>query len=105
MLLFCSTGAFTYLNYSKTARRARKHKTKISSDLNVSQIELVQGEEQARETNIHGKINKKNSLRLLFSLAFLGSFIQYGYLPGLLSYSTIPYGNIYFHLSINLSKW
>lgn len=40
---------------------------------------------------------------LLLSLNFFITFFFYGILPGVQSYSTLPYGNNIFHLSINLS--
>ena len=97
-LLFGSTSAFTYLNYSKTALRTRKTYINRTNEINLSQINLVE-----EELAIEAPVEKKNIFTLL-CLTFAGSFIQYGYLPGLLSYSTIPYGNTFFHLSINLSK-
>lgn len=106
VLLFGSASAFTFLHFSKTARRVRKSNTAQAEnngeDINLSRLELV------REDTLEYKPNRTHDKRekaLLLLLTFMGSFIQYGYLPGLLSYSTIPYGNVYFHLSINLSKW
>jgi len=90
--------AFTYLNYSKTALRTRKTYINRTNEINLSQINLVE-----EESTDEAPIEKKNIFTLL-CLTFAGSFIQYGYLPGLLSYSTIPYGNTFFHLSINLSS-
>jgi len=45
----------------------------------------------------------KEKAYLLF-LNFLVTFFFFGFLPGIQSFSTIPYGNMVFSLSINLSK-
>jgi len=96
-LLLISISAFTFLNFTNRAINARKSKNNDEiklSDLNneaENQIEIIR----------QNKINYEN--RLLYLITCLGSFINYGFMPGLLSYSTMPYGNIYFHLSINLS--
>ncbi len=100
-LLFCSTVAFTFLNTSKTAKYARKACRK-NIETSISQADLIS--ETKKEEYTSDELSKSVSIRLLLTLTFLASFIQYGYLPGLLSYSTIPYGNFYFHLSINLSN-
>ena len=42
--------------------------------------------------------------KLLFFYNFLITFFMFGFLPGLQSYSTMPYGNLVYSLSINLSK-
>ena len=40
----------------------------------------------------------------LISISFFISFFMYGVLPGIQSYSTLPYGELPFHLSINLGN-
>lgn len=93
-LLIISIGSFTILNFSKRAINARKtinDDIKLSDLNNEVEIKIIQ----------QNKINSEN--RLLYLITCLGSFVNYGFMPGLLSYSTMPYGNIYFHLSINLS--
>lgn len=102
-LLFCSTSAFAFLHSSKTAKKARKAMKVRVDDMNVSQVDLI-CEERKEEYTSDEIVPRSVSMKLLLTLTFLASFIQYGYLPGLLSYSTIPYGNVYFHLSINLSS-
>jgi hypothetical protein len=47
---------------------------------------------------------QKFETRYLLFMAFFVCFVYYGYLPGLLSYSTMPYSRTVFHLSVNLSK-
>lgn len=46
----------------------------------------------------------KFEIGFLFCLTFLVSFVYYGYLPGIFSYSTIPFGIKYFHLATNISN-
>ena len=106
-LLMGSMCAFSFLHFSKTARKARKSNINSTETIKMSKIDLVQSDSEESNTKSQPKESsrdKNRKLVLLFTLTFFGAFIQYGYLPGLFSYSTIPYGHIYFHLSINLSK-
>lgn len=48
--------------------------------------------------------NEKREVTVLLSLIFMLSFICYGVLPGLQSYSTLPYGNDIYNYSVNFSK-
>lgn len=57
-------------------------------------------EEENGET-IQGR--SKEKAYLLF-LNFLVTFFFFGFLPGIQSFSTMPYGNMVFSLSINLSN-
>ena len=65
----------------------------------------------ASENFISNKISRqlslkhKREIKALMFITFFTSFVNYGYLSSFLSYSTIPYGNTYFYLSINLSKF
>jgi hypothetical protein len=43
-------------------------------------------------------------IKILLIMVFIVTFIFYGIMPGMLSYSTIPYGIQFFHLAVNLSK-
>ena len=56
--------------------------------------------ELAKPLNTHDTADKM----LLFFYNFLITFFMFGFLPGLQSYSTMPYGNLVYSLSINLSK-
>lgn len=47
--------------------------------------------------------SNRKEISFLFCLTFIISFVCYGYLPGIFSYSTIPYGIRYFHLATNIS--
>lgn len=55
------------------------------------------------ETNPSLK-NNRLEIRSLLVLIFFVTFFYYGYLPGLLSFSTIPYSPKFFNLAMNLSK-
>ncbi len=48
---------------------------------------------------------KRLEINYLLFMAFFVCFVYYGYLPGLLSYSTMPYSRTVFHLSVNLSEF
>jgi hypothetical protein len=94
------------LNYSKVAINARKKK---ENEIKLEQLnvttetdEHTASTQEIIEPEVKVKKIDKLKKRILFFLAFLICFINYGYLPGLLSYSTIPYGNWAFKLSINL---
>lgn len=47
---------------------------------------------------------KKYKIGMLFFLTFMISFLNFGYLPGLFSYSTMPYGIRFFFLATNMSN-
>ena len=107
VLLLISLISFSLLNHSKTAIDARKlvfesfndivltesntDSSPNTNSLSISSIPFINPE-------------KKKEIYCLLSLAFLVSFLFYGFLPGLISYSTLPYGDAYFHLAINFSK-
>lgn len=98
VILIISMLAFTALNFTQVAKNARKSHLNeaILSDLDNSLDTISEVVEPIKE-------NRKE-IYVLLVITFLGSFINYGYLPGLLSYSTLPYGNRIFHLAINLSN-
>lgn len=48
--------------------------------------------------------NQTKTIKIMFFISFLGGFTNYGYLPGLMSYSTIPYGGDFMYLAVNLSN-
>lgn len=108
LLLLVSILSFSVLNYSNLAIRARKRPKRI--DLNSTELDndddddetIWQIEKEVRVAS-NSESNKRET-RLLLMLTFLVTFVYYGYLPGLLSYSTMPYSKKFFHLSINLSK-
>jgi hypothetical protein len=97
-LISLSTIAFSFLNFSKPAKVEHQKKLdKIKSEMISETMELgndwIIGAEKA-------KIGRK--IKAYFAAVFLVSFIYYGILPGVLTYSTIPYGIHVFHLSINI---
>jgi riboflavin transporter 2 len=100
LLVLCFI-SFTFLHYSKIAKKYRK--TNNINNLNTKK-EKIEEEEATRILNENIK-KERFKICILLVVTFIGSFLMYGYLPGLLSYSTMPYGNIYFHLSVNLSKF
>lgn len=48
-------------------------------------------------------VQEKREITTLLTLVFMLSFICYGVLPGLQSYSTLPYGNDIYNYSVNFS--
>ena len=101
LLLVCCILSFSYLNYSKLAKSARK-----SNGLEKKQIQLGTDpvDMPPKMSLMKSLENRRLEIGSLLVMTFIGSFLMYGYLPGLVSYSNLPYGNIYFHLSLNLSK-
>ena len=102
VILMISMLSFTALHFSKVARNARKSEMNqmILTELDSSTETTEQIQDVPQSTNV----TNNKEIHILLSITFLGSFINYGYLPGLLSYSTLPYGNRVFHLAINLSN-
>lgn len=103
ILLIISILCFTALNYSSLGIQEKRKKRENHSFRMASLSGNVDLEIEETSFNNKNKIDTKRINFLLF-LTFLVSFTIYGYLPGLLSYSTIPYGIFFMHLSINLSK-
>jgi riboflavin transporter 2 len=125
-LLCISTCSFTLLNYSKVAIKERKTYTKnntrispepssvyesnhILNDDNQSSSEaaIIKKSIETVEkynTNENRQFLERHDKEILLTLIFFVSFICYGVLPGLQSYSTLPYGNRVFNLAVNLSN-
>jgi hypothetical protein len=79
----------------------------FDSEINDSKEKIIQHETSYGSSSSDiSKIEKNNKLEkiILLSIIFCVSFICYGILPGLQSYSTLPYGNDVFNYSVNLSK-
>lgn len=128
VILLVSILAFTVLHFSKTARAARKtslndtsslvdrpesatnlafeKETDVDSNNNeiMTDVQLNDEPLSVRPTDFKYRSNDRFETKFLLSLAFLVSFIYYGFLPGLVSYSTMPYSRTWFHLSVNLSN-
>ena len=131
VLLIISTSSFTFLNLSKTAAQARKqnaisnrvekrigphfekseNKESICSNSTLVSELSAEGryiEKPATSTEDHSLRSytkeEKREMIILLTLVFMLSFGNYGVLPGLQTYSTLPYGNEIFNYAVNLSK-
>ncbi|RNA09135.1 solute carrier family riboflavin member 3-A [Brachionus plicatilis] len=117
-LLCISTIAFTLLNFSPIAKRERKS-AKISkrsrtvsekSELEISPENAINSQTNLTSTDqqkpvaspVPVETNRREQVFLL-TIIFWVSFLAYGTLPGLQSYSTLPYGNNIFNYAVNLS--
>jgi riboflavin transporter 2 len=90
VLLCISTLCFSLLHFTNAARQARKNNPNSAQSNN-------------KQTN---NVNEsKYEKPVLLFIIFTTTFICYGVMPGLQSYSTLPYGNIVFNLAVNLSKF
>ena len=88
MLILSSIVSFSWLNYSSIALKARKKK--VNTGLEMDMLEETHHHETDSnniKSNNSAAGPKKDLIekRILISLAFLTCFINYGYLPGLLS--------------------
>jgi len=94
ILMICGV-SFAILNYSKIGINARKNELNqmiaLDSELNEDDIQ----ESQMKSKEI------KREILILFIITYFGSFVNYGFLPGIMSFSTLPYGPRCFHLSVN----
>ena len=80
----------------------------FDSEINDSKEKIIQHETSCSSSSPdNSRIEKNNKIEktILLSIIFCVSFICYGILPGLQSYSTLPYGNDVFNYSVNLSKF
>ena len=92
VLILSSIISFTWLNYSETAFKARKKKASIEPYLemeNLTETNQQQDLSVSANAKVLRKKRERNEKRILLSLAFLTCFINYGYLPGLLSVCVI----------------
>lgn len=105
VILMISMSAFSALHFTKIARNARKNEMNqmILTELESNPETESPTQEQA-VSQPSRQVTNNYEINVLLVITFLGSLINYGYLPGLLTYSTLPYGNRVFHLSINLSN-
>jgi len=95
VLILSSVISFTWLHFSKIAIKSRKSKDRHDSLLEMSNMD-GENEYQHHHHDISVNINmdKKKDVKekfILISLAFIVTFINYGFLPGLYSVS-----NFYF---------
>jgi riboflavin transporter 2 len=120
-LLFLSTIAFTLLNYTKVAKSSRRkdninkrneniHEITIGDNVIISSPIYNQIQNETVETlepqspRIDLTQKEKYERIVLLMITFSISFIYYGVLPGIQTYSSLPYGNTALFLSINLSN-
>ncbi|CAF0871517.1 unnamed protein product [Brachionus calyciflorus] len=91
ILICLSVASFTLINflpYFKNMRKNRQDGYENSLEKDKSTL------------NRHDN----NTIRIMLFISFLGGFINYGWLPGLMSYSTIPYGGDFMYLAVNLTS-
>ena len=108
VILCVSTLAFSLLNYTHTAKSQRKDSlcAESTSNANGETTKMTGGDVEVTLSASQKMIaqNDKNEKVILLSLIFCLSFICYGILPGLQSYSTLPYGNQVYNLAVKLSR-
>lgn len=92
LFLVCCFISFVVLN-------KRRHK------ISKSPIVLQNSKNESEEFIQLKKTDKTKSIKIiLYIIIFIVSFLIYGVLPGLQTYSTLPYGDSAFNLSINLGN-
>lgn len=89
LLMVSSIVAFIILNHSRKALRYRKTR-EVDSNENTNIVHI-------HASGRHGRKERY----LLYFLTYVNSFLSYGFMSGLYSYSTMPYGNFYFELTLN----
>ena len=114
VLLCMCTIAFTLLNFAPFAKRERKNlnananSTSITSleaanSIDVSSTKSMAVSMSMSKVEIIRSPEERTEIVLLNFYTCLTTFIYYGILPGLQTYSTLPYGNDVFNYSVNLS--
>lgn len=132
-LLLISTSGFVYLNTAQCALEERKNYKRLTnlnmSDLNDGSTTTTtftststsndddNDDDDGSLSLIHDDPTSTTSstttttttmmdhqIKLLLAISFAIAFINFGFMPSFLSYSTIPYGEIYFYLATNLSN-
>ena len=111
-LLCLSTVAFTMLIFTKVAKKEKLKNTIEKNKVQPIEISIINknkiDEEEETKFKAENCIKQAEEERkekiILYTIIFWVSFICYGALPGLQSYSTLPYGNNVFNLSVNLSN-
>jgi hypothetical protein len=117
LLLCISIFSFAMLNFLKSARSARKVSPEaLKRDKNSYHLYEINNfshgniipkdlyvQDEVQNVSMQLSFDDKKIVYLLYFISFMISFINYGILPALTSYSTLPYGNKYLYLSLNLS--
>lgn len=105
-LLCISTLSFTMLNFSRVAINERKNSkakqeanslSELKDEKKLSQDTIKNDSQMPLQINDDLFVNVSNDSKeklLLYVFTFFLSFFCYGVLPGLQSYSTLPYGNL-----------
>jgi hypothetical protein len=91
-LLCASTASFTMLNYSKLGKRESDKKKSLDA-LTETTLQIANELETLQEKQALAKIFREKLV--LWSQVFILSFFFYGFLPGLQSYSTLPYSKYF----------
>ena len=115
LVLMISTFAFFLLNNTRFGKlerqKAKEMKSKNSSSANSTNQnneddELIYKEIslEPRPIDWSGRSEICETV-ILLSMVFVSSFIGYGLLPGLQTFSVMPYGIRSFNLAVNLSKF
>lgn len=118
-LVCLSAISFSFIHFWDRMRSNRKVGTEVNendkhprvliSDVTISRkSSSSDSDDTMNEIDNGGKCKSskdKSEIAFLFFLTFIVSFVYYGYLPGIFSYSTMPYGIKYFQLATNISKF
>jgi uncharacterized ion transporter superfamily protein YfcC len=91
-ILSICTLSFFLLNYLDLVKNEKKFKIEKDENLENKQTLLENDRNKTiREININSKLTLTKKI-IMFKINFLTTFVLYGILPGLASYSTLPYG-------------
>ena len=101
-LMCLSAISFILINFLPVSKKSQRKDQKISVENQQQENSLL--EKQPTKIEENKTTNNLTELIVLQSIIFANMFVFYGVLPGLMSYSALPYGNTTFHLSINLCK-
>jgi hypothetical protein len=71
-------------------------------DYETTLLEKSPGKIETTKTSNDTTSKDKLEIYYLYAMSFMITFVMWGSLSGLQSYSTLPYGNDVFHMSINL---
>jgi hypothetical protein len=117
-LVCLSAVSFSFIHFWDRMRSNRKvgselkddkHPRVLISDVTISRKSSSSDSDDTTNEIDSGEKCKsskdKSEIAFLFFLTFIVSFVYYGYLPGIFSYSTMPYGIKYFQLATNISEF
>ena len=101
IIILISFAAFVALDKLPTFRN---HKIKRNKNIEINETqdeEALKGEDAAKE-KIVGKPKNERGKYYLYIAITIVSFLLYGFIPGLSSYSALPYSSKTMHLCISL---